>query len=190
MMSTPTSRSDRCLLLSWAGALALLCLLLSTPSAMAEAATPSTGQASTEAQPPVAQAMLQQCVTSSAQSERSAVFSGEMNAVPGSTRMMMRIDVQEQLTGETLFHTIAAPGLGVWRSSDADVKSYRFIRQVTNLSAPGFYRALVSFRWLNARDHAVKTFTQHTPRCVQPVPAPPAPAPVTPSTTLVSGSLE
>ena len=60
-----------------------------------------------------------------------------MTAISGSTRMMMRIDVQEQLAGETLFHSIAAPGLGVWRSSDPDVKSYRFIRQVTNLSAPG-----------------------------------------------------
>jgi hypothetical protein len=190
MMSTPTSRPDRCLLCSWACGLALLCLLLLTPGAMAQAGVPSTGQASAEAQAPVALAMLQQCITASAQSERSAVFSGEMNAVPGSTRMMMKIDVQEQLAGETLFHTIAAPGLGVWRSSDSDVKSYRFIHQVTNLSAPGFYRALVSFRWLNARDHAVKTFAQHTPRCVQPIPAPPVPAPVTPSTALVSGSLE
>jgi hypothetical protein len=185
MMSTPTSRSDRCLLLSWACALALLCLLLLTPGAMAQAGVLSTGQASTEAQPPVALAMLQQCVTASAQSERSAVFSGEMNAVSGSTRLMMRIDVQEQLAGETLFHAIAAPGLGVWRSSDADVRSYRFIRQVTNLSAPGFYRALVSFRWLNAKDRPIKTLAQHTPRCVQPVLAP---AP--PSTTPVTGSLE
>jgi hypothetical protein len=185
MMSTPTSRPDRCFLLSWACALALVCLLLLTPGAMAQAAVPPSAQPGGEGQAPVALAMLQQCVTASAQSERSAVFSGEMTAVSGSTRMMMRIDVQEQLAGETLFHTIAEPGLGVWRSSDADVRSYRFIRQVTNLSAPGFYRALVSFRWLNARDHLVKTFAQHTPRCVQPVLAP-APA----STGLVMGSLE
>jgi hypothetical protein len=188
MMSTPTSRSDRCLLLSCACALALSCLLLLTPGAMGQPALLSSGQAGAEVQAPVALAMLQQCLTAPAQSERSAVFSGEMTAISGSTRMMMRIDVQEQLAGETAFHTIAAPGLGVWRSSDADVKSYRFIRQVTNLSAPGFYRALVSFRWLNAKDHVIKTLAQHTPRCVQPVPAPPPPPP--PSPAPVTGSLE
>jgi hypothetical protein len=184
MMSTLPSRSDR-RLYSCACALALLCLLLLTPGAMGQAAMPSSGQVSAEGQAPVALAMLQQCLTAPAQSERSAVFSGEMNAIPGSTRMMMRIDVQEQLAGETAFHTIAAPGPGVWRSSDADVKSYRFIRQVTNLSAPGFYRALVSFRWLNAKDHVIKTLAQHTPRCVQPTPTP---AP--PSAASVTGSLE
>jgi hypothetical protein len=185
MMSTLTSRSDRCFLLSCACALALLCLLLLTPGAKGQAAVPSSGQPGAEGQPPPALAMLQQCLTAPAQSERSAVFSGEMNAISGSTRMMMRIDVQEQLAGETAFHTIAAPGLGVWRSSDVNVRSYRFIRQVTNLSAPGFYRALVSFRWLNAKDHPIKTLAQHTPRCVQPVSAP---AP--PSTAPVAGSLE
>jgi hypothetical protein len=186
MMSTLPSRSDR-RLYSCACALALLCLLLLTPGAMGQAALPSSGQVSAEGQAPVALAMLQQCLAAPAQSERSAVFSGEMNAISGSTRMMMRIDVQEQLAGETAFHTIAAPGLGVWRSSDVDVRSYRFIRQVTNLSAPGFYRAIVSFRWLNAKDHPIKTVAQHTPRCIQPVPAP---VPVTPSTVLVTGSLE
>ena len=185
MMSTPTSRSDRCFLLSCACALALSCLLLLTPGARGQDGSPATGQPSVEGQTPIAQAMLQQCVTAAAQSERSAVFSGEMNAIPDSTRMMMRIDVQEQLAGETLFHTIAAPALGVWRSSDADVRSYRFIRQVTNLGAPGFYRALVSFRWLNAKDHIIKTLAEHTPRCVQPVPAP-----ALTSTTPVTGSLE
>jgi hypothetical protein len=157
---------------------------------MAQAVLASSDQPSAEGQAPVALAMLQQCLTAPAQSERTAVFSGEMNAIPGSTRMMMRIDVQEQLAGETGFHTIAAPGLGVWRSSDADVKSYRFIRQVTNLSAPGFYRALVSFRWLNAKEHTIRSSAQHTPRCVQPVPAPPVLSPALPSPMPVSGSLE
>jgi hypothetical protein len=185
MMSTPKSRSDRCRLLSSACALALSCVLLLTPSAMGQAGVAPTDQPNAEGQAPIALAMLQECITASPQSERSAVFSGEMNAIPGSTRMMMRIDVQEQLAGETVFHTIAAPGLGVWRSSDSGVRSYRFIHQVTNLSAPGFYRALVSFRWLNAKGHPVRAFAQHTPRCVQPALAAPPP-----STGPVSGSLE
>ena len=35
------------------------------------------------------------------------------------------------------FHTITAPGLGVWRASDPGVKIYRYLKQVTNLFAPG-----------------------------------------------------
>jgi len=60
------------------------------------------------------------------QAERSATFSGEMTAIPGSARMTMRIDVQERMPGEALFHTLSAPGLGVWRGSDPKVKSYRY----------------------------------------------------------------
>jgi hypothetical protein len=206
MKSTITSRSDRCLLLSCACALALSCLLLLTPGARGQVAgrvsrpqaliaessgdgadetDQQTGQPGTEGQAPLASAMLQQCLTAADQSERSAVFSGEMNAIPGSVRMAMRIDVQEQLAGEALFHTITAAGLGVWRSSDAGVKSYRYIKQVTNLSAPAFYRAVVGFRWLNAKGRLLKSVSDPTPRCVQPVP------PSVPPTTVPStGSLE
>ncbi len=99
----------------------------------------------------IASAVLEQCVTAVTQAERSATFSGAMTAIAGSAHMAMRIDVQEQTPREALFHTITAPGLGVWRSADPGVKTYRYLKQVTNLSAPASYRAAVRFRWLNAR---------------------------------------
>ena len=74
-----------------------------------------------------------------------------MTAIPGTARMAMRIDVQERMPGEALFHTVSAPGLGVWRGSDPKVKVYKYLKQVTNLSSPASYRALVRFRWLNAK---------------------------------------
>jgi hypothetical protein len=125
-------------------------------------------------EPPLVTASLQQCLTATSQGERSATFAAEMNAVPGSVRMLIRVDVQEESPGETAFRTITAPGLGVWRGSDAGVKTYRYLKQITNLSAPASYRADVRFRWVGARGHLIKVTERHTAHCQQP--APPASA--------------
>jgi len=121
-------------------------------------------------------ATLGKCVTSVLQSERAATFSGEMTAISGSARMSMRIDVQVRLPGETLFHTVSAPGLGVWRGSDAGVKTYRYVKQVTNLSAPAFYRASVGFRWMTAKGRLIRHVERRTAACGQPA-APPVAGP-------------
>jgi hypothetical protein len=120
-------------------------------------------------------ARLDQCVTAVLQAERSATFSGEMTAIPGTVRMAMRIDVQERLPAEAAFHTIIAPGLGVWRASDQKVRVYRYLKQVTNLHSPASYRALVRFRWLTARGHVLRRAERLTAGCPQP--ASPGPAP-------------
>lgn len=114
-------------------------------------------------------ATLEQCVTAAAEAERSATFTGEMAAIPGSTKMQMRIDVLERMPGELVFRTVTAPGLGVWRSSAPGVKVYKFLKQVTNLSAPASYRAAVHFRWLSAKGRLLKSAELRTPRCDQPL---------------------
>jgi hypothetical protein len=168
-------------------AAALTCLLASLTSALASPPFVSAAGATVrptgglqageqtavdQASAPVAAATVEQCVTSVIQGERSATFSAEMTAIPRSARMAMRIDIQERMPGEALFHTISAPGLGVWRESDAGVKNYKYIKQVTNLSAPAFYRAAVSFRWLSAQDHTIRHGERHTPSCAQPATSP------------------
>jgi len=124
---------------------------------------------------------VEQCVTTGEQTDRSATFSAEMTAVTGTARMAMRIEVQERLSGEELFHTVSAPGLGVWRGSAPGVKIYQYVKQVTNLSFPADYRALVRFHWLNDKGYVVKRAERHTLECVQPASVT-APAPVTPAT--------
>jgi hypothetical protein len=114
-------------------------------------------------------ATLEQCVTSSVQAERSATFLGEMTATPGTGRMSIRIELQERLRGEATFRNVAAPGLGVWRAAALGVKVYRYIKQVTDLSAPAVYRAAVRFRWLNAKGKLIRGVERRTPTCVQPV---------------------
>jgi hypothetical protein len=121
---------------------------------------------------------LDHCVTAGLQGERSATFSGEMTAIPGTIRMAMRIEVQERMPAEEAFHTIIAPGLGVWRVSEVKVRVYKYFKQVTNLHSPASYRALVRFRWLTARGHVLRQAERLTPRCLQPAPpAPPPPGP-------------
>jgi hypothetical protein len=128
----------------------------------------------------VASAMLVQCVTAGEQTERSATFAGEMTMIPGTIRMSMRIELLERTPGETGYHPVLAPGVGVWRTADPGVKSYKHLEQVTDLAAPANYRALISFRWDGPHGRVLKRDELRTPRCVQPAPAatlaPPAPA--------------
>ncbi len=161
---TPDSRRLRAFS---ACAAALLCGCLGLSAAAGAAA-----QTSATAQDPSVSATLEQCVSASAQSERSAMFAGEMTSLAGSVRMAIRIEIQEEISGEAAFHTITAPGLGVWRVSDPGVKAYKFNKQVSNLFAPAVYRATVRFRWLNAKGHLMKSAMRHTPSCRQPAAAP------------------
>jgi hypothetical protein len=146
--------AQACLAVAWAGA--------------AQGAQPGASSAR-----PNVSATLEQCVTSVNQAERSATFAGEMTAIAGSSHMEMRIDVLERLPEEALFHTVSAPGLGVWRGSAPGVKVYKYLKQVTNLSAPAFYRGAVRFRWLNSHGRLMKAVELRTTRCQQPAPPPP-----------------
>lgn len=132
------------------------------------ASTPlQKGQAGSGAGTPSATVEL--CVPSSVQAERSATFSGEMTATPGTGRMSIRIELQERLPAEAAFHTVEAPGLGSWRWAAPGVKVYRYIKQVTDLAAPAVYRAAVRFRWLTAKGKLIRALERRTPTCAQPV---------------------
>jgi hypothetical protein len=116
---------------------------------------------------PLAAAALEHCVTGPVQSERSISIDAEISAIPHASRMAIRIEIQERLPEAALFHTVDAPGLGVWREADRGVSSYKYLSKVTNLSAPAVYRAAVDFRWLNGSGHQVKKLERHTSSCTQ-----------------------
>jgi hypothetical protein len=123
---------------------------------------------------PAVSVALTQCVTSVTQAERSATFAGEMTEVAGTAKMAMRIDLEERLPHEPLFHAVLAPGASAWRTSEPKVKVFKYLKQVTDLSAPARYRAVVRFRWLNARGATIRRASRVTKACDQP--AAPAPA--------------
>lgn len=141
---------------------------LAAPAAAQAGTAPATGPAG--GPKPPASTTLEQCLTQGPQAERSATFVGEMSAIPGSVRLEMRIEVLERLPNEVGFHTVTAPGLGVWRASAAGVRIYRYLKQVTDLSGPAVYRASVRFRWVNAKSRTIRSLELLTPRCDQPAP--------------------
>lgn len=148
---------------AFAARAALSCALLGPallPVARAAAAPPAAL--------PQASATLEQCVTSVQEGERSATFAAEMTALPGTVRMAVQFDLQERMPGEPYFHTVHAHGLNLWQSSNPKVKIYKYLKQVSNLSSPAAYRALVRFRWIGAKRHVIKGMQRITPRCVEP----------------------
>jgi len=156
------------------GLAVLFAAVASAAPAAAAPAAASPGATAVPAslpQPDVA-ATLAECVVPALSGERSATFAAEMTALPGSARMQMRMEVQERQSGEVLFHAILAPGLGAWRTSEASVHVYKYLRQITNLTSPAVYRAFVHYRWLNARGAVIRRAERVTPRCAQPQSAP------------------
>jgi hypothetical protein len=177
--SLPRHRSTRVLLsLLACGALTSACVVQANAATGQVDWTPLAAQTDAAGG---ATATVEQCVTTGEQVDRAATFSGEMTAIAGTARMAMRIEVQERLPEEGLFHTVSAPGLGVWRGSAPGVKIYQYVKQVTNLSSPADYRALVRFHWLNDKGYVIRRAERHTLQCMQPASVP-APAPVTPVT--------
>jgi hypothetical protein len=150
---------------------ALVLLLVGRAQAQVATQSPTGGLGAQQLATPVAgsaSAALEECVTATVQEQRAVAFSAEMTAVPGTVRMAMRIDLEERAPDEAEFHTVTAAGLGVWRSSDPKVKVYKYLKQVTNVSAPAAYRGFVRFRWLNAKGHTIKRAERLTSRCLQP----------------------
>ncbi|HEX5853494.1 MAG TPA: hypothetical protein VFY36_10425 [Solirubrobacteraceae bacterium] len=84
----------------------------------------------------------------------------------------MRVDVLERTPGDLAYRAVTAPGLGVWRVSAPGVKQYTYLKQVTNLSSPAFYRGAIHFRWMGSRGRLLKATVLRTHRCVQPALAP------------------
>lgn len=114
-------------------------------------------------------AMLEQCVTSATAANRSVTFVAQMAAVAGTVRMSIRVELQQRLDSESSFHTLVAPGLGLWRGSESGVKIYKYVKQITNLVAPAGYRAVVHFRWIGDRGRLLKRAALHTSSCEQPL---------------------
>jgi CARDB len=126
------------------------------------------GASTTPTSSALASATLEQCLTAADPTARSATFNGQMSAVPGTRLMAMRIFVEEQSAGEDTFHTLSATGSGGWRRSEAGVKIYKYVRQFTDLPAPGAFRAVVEYRWLGEKGLVIKRAVRRTSICVQP----------------------
>ncbi|HEX3392217.1 MAG TPA: hypothetical protein VHS55_06615 [Solirubrobacteraceae bacterium] len=112
--------------------------------------------------------MVEQCVNSNLQTERSATFVVQMVATVSTQKMAMKINLEERGRSEAEYHVVPAPGFGVWRPSEPGVKIYKYVKQVTNLAAPVSYRVAVKFRWVGDKGRVIKRADLRSSRCFQP----------------------
>lgn len=141
---------------------ALIAILAATAGA---AALPAGASAVPKAQ--LVGAELVQCKPDPDQSKRVAVFRGTIRSIKGAAGLGIRFDL-ERRAARGRFEALAAPGLGVWNRSSARVARYRFKQRIQNLDAPGGYRAVVSFRWYDAKGRALKTVKARSGACTMP----------------------
>lgn len=128
----------------------------------------ASGGAAVEAQArPSAAARMTACATSAAQPGRYLVADGTMRTLKGASRMQIRFELQSRTRDRPAWHTLVAPGFGVWNTAGPGVRRYVYEKRVEALAAPAGYRMVVQFRWLNG-SRSVAQQRRVTGVCEQP----------------------
>jgi CARDB protein len=104
--------------------------------------------------------------------QRYASFSGQMRAYPGTTRMLMRFTLLEQLDSVSGFQPVALQDLRPWRRSKPGARTFIYTQRVTALRDGGAYRMRVQFRWYGAHGTLLRTGFARSRECRQPAPLP------------------
>ena len=113
-------------------------------------------------------ATLASCVRSPDAAQRSASFTASMPALPGTRRMLLRFDLFQRVSAAEGFTPALVPRWGIWQRSRPGVDGFVYTKHVNGLQAPGEYRAVVRFRWLDARGRVQRTALRRTRVCHQP----------------------
>jgi len=112
------------------------------------------------------------CTTGADDASRAATFTGSMPAAAQTRRMQMRFVLLQRVGPgpKGAFKKLVVPGWGGWEKSDPGRQGFVFTKRVEALAAPAAYRALVTFRWYDAKGHLQRTATRTTSACEQPDP--------------------
>jgi hypothetical protein len=132
-------------------------------------AAPAVAAAAT-APPDAARVRLVACHTGADPTARALTVDASMRALAGATRMQLRFDLYRQRAGRLL--AVGGPGLGTWNGATPGVARLRFRKTIANLPAPGVYRVLVRYRWLDGDGAAVAIARHLSVPCAQPDPRP------------------
>ena len=97
--------------------------------------------------------------------DRSAVFYGRMDAIPGTVRMSMRFTLLERLGQSASWERVDVPALRQARRSAAGVKTFAYKQAVDNLRVGGAYKARVQYRWVTAAGTVLAQLNRETPAC-------------------------
>ena len=118
---------------------------------------------------PPLRASLAACESGPAASARFAVFTGSMPALRGTKRMWMRFDLEERRDGAKRWQRLRAPAFGRWdRSKVPGASGFIYTKRVERLNEAARYRAVVRFRWLDAKGRVQREARRVTTACDQP----------------------
>ena len=150
-------------------AFSLPVLFLSGSVAGALAASPTA----TGAKAAQASVTLADCHPSDDVSQRYASFNGQMRAIPGTQRMLMRFTLLERIGGALEpFKPVSLPDLKPWRRSKPGAHTFIYTQRVTALRDGGSYRMRVQFRWYGKNKDLLRTSIVRSHACRQPQPLP------------------
>jgi CARDB len=103
---------------------------------------------------------------------RAVVFQGRVSAVRGARKMQLRFTLQAKTPDDPVWRKVTADGFGAWITAPRGLSRYLYDKTVENLLAPASYRALVDFRWRDARGHTIRTTHAGSRACKMPDPRP------------------
>jgi hypothetical protein len=142
-------------------------IAVAAATGLASAASAAAPAAAAAQRPPL-RAALTQCTVSADPAERVAVFTASMPALRRTRTMEMRFTLFQRTRGAAAFVPVAVPRWGVWQRSRPGVPGFIFTKRVTGLQAPAQYRAVVRFRWRDARGRVHRRARRATRACRQP----------------------
>jgi hypothetical protein len=102
----------------------------------------------------------------------AVVFEGRIAAIHRSKRMQLRFTLQARTPDDPVWRKVGADGFGAWIAAPRSVSRYLYDKTVENLLAPASYRAIVDFRWRDARGKVFHTSRATSAGCRMPDPRP------------------
>ena len=100
--------------------------------------------------------------------DRAAEFEARMGQVDDAAKLKMRFTLQARKPGKKAYRRVAAPGFSDWTTADPGTSRYVFTRRVEGLIGPARYRAMVRFKWLDARGKTILSARRYSKVCRQP----------------------
>jgi hypothetical protein len=100
--------------------------------------------------------------------DRAAEFEARMGQVDEAAKLRMRFTLQARKPGKKAYRRVAAPGFSGWTTADPGTSRYVFTRRVEGLLGPARYRAMVRFKWVDARGKTILSARRHSKGCRQP----------------------
>jgi CARDB protein len=100
--------------------------------------------------------------------DRAAEFEARMGQVEDAAKLRMRFTLQARKPGKKAYRRVAAPGFSGWTTADPGTSRYVFTRRVEGLIGPARYRAMVRFKWVDARGKTILSARRFSKACRQP----------------------